>query len=183
MGVRDATYRDLSASVQAGGSRLFTAARWADVIDELVGDATRVALSPSLGRVAPQVRGLLDGHSAELVEPSVPDPVAAVADCDVGFARGELVVVETGSVLVDEHDLTDRSVSMLVRRLVLVVPAERVVADLEHAAAWLTEHTSGAGFASLITGPSRSADIERSLTIGVQGPSHVDVVVLEEAAW
>jgi len=33
-------------------------------------------------------------------------------------------------------------------------------------------------YASLTTGPSRTADIERSLTIGVQGPNAVHVVVL-----
>ena len=33
-------------------------------------------------------------------------------------------------------------------------------------------------YLSIITGPSRTADIERSLTIGVQGPSELHVVLL-----
>jgi L-lactate dehydrogenase complex protein LldG len=90
-----------------------------------------------------------------------------------------LAIAETGSVLVSEHDLGDRVVTMLCRRLVQVVDAGAVVDRLEAAADWLAERAGQPGFASLMTGPSRTADIERSLTIGVQGPDEVDVVVLD----
>ena len=107
------------------------------------------------------------------------DPAAQVADVDVGIAEGVMGVAETGSVLVTEHPLGDRVTTMLCHRLVLLVPADRLVDRLEAAAAWLADRPTGvADFAALITGPSRTADIERSLTIGVQGPQEVDVVVL-----
>ncbi|WP_165492031.1 LutC/YkgG family protein [Egibacter rhizosphaerae] len=132
------------------------------------------------GRLADdEVADALRAHGVCLVVPDdAGDPAEQVADVAVGVVRGELAVAETGSVLVSEHALADRVVSMLCRRLVQVVPRERLVPRLEEAAEWLADRAGAPGFASLMTGPSRSADIERSLTIGVQGPDEVDVVVV-----
>lgn len=173
----------LANAVAAAGSRLLVADAYEDVIGDVVGDADAIAVSPRLAACAPRLLDLLDATGVRVVVPDRDRAVAEVADVDVGVVRGELVVAETGSVLVDEHALADRSTSMLTRRAVQIVPATRVVADLEDAAEWLRAHTGVPGFASLITGPSRSADIERSLTIGVQGPTYVDVIILAEATW
>ena len=59
-----------------------------------------------------------------------------------------------------------------------VVPRDRVVPSLDDAAAWLEASEGAVSLATLVTGPSRTADIERSLTIGVQGPSDLHVVIL-----
>ncbi len=173
----------LEEAVTAAGSRLLVADDFADVVDELVGDARTAVASPRLLEAAPWLTAAVTAAGVRVVAVDPQDPLSAVADVDIGLVRGELIVTETGSVLVDEHDLADRGVSMLTRRLVQVVPASAIVARLEDVATWLSRRPSGAGFASLITGPSRSADIERSLTIGVQGPSEVDVVLLGEVRW
>ena len=179
----DALLDRLAGTVAAAGSRLMVAGSYADVIGDVVGEADAVAVSPRLAASATRLVGLLDAAGVRVIVPHGERAVGEVADADVGVVRGELAVAETGSVLVDEHDIADRSTSMLTRRAVQIVPAARVVADLDDVAEWLRAHVGAAGFASLITGPSRSADIERSLTIGVQGPTHVDVIVHEEATW
>ncbi|MDQ4044385.1 MAG: lactate utilization protein, partial [Chloroflexota bacterium] len=46
----------------------------------------------------------------------------------------------------------------------------------ETLAAVASEHGS---YATLVTGPSRTADIERQLTVGVQGPARLHVVFIE----
>jgi L-lactate dehydrogenase complex protein LldG len=89
-----------------------------------------------------------------------------------------MAIAETGSVLVAENALVDRAVSMLSLTVVQVVDRERVVGSLDDVAGWLAERGSTAGYSALVTGPSRTADIERSLTIGVQGPAAVHVVLL-----
>lgn len=156
---------------------------WSDVVAELIEeserrDDRRVALSPTLVAAEPTVPDALRSVGLEVVIPDADDPAATVADIPVGIVRGEIAVAETGSVLVSEHALEDRVVTMLCHRLIQVVHADDVRSRLEDLATWLSEHRGTAAFVSLMTGPSRTADIERSLTIGVQGPQEVGVRVL-----
>lgn len=150
---------------------------WGEVADlalALAGDE-RVAIAPSLAAEAPQ---LLTAIGDRALVPGSHEPVAEVADVAVGIVRGELAVAETGSVLVSADALPDRAVSMLARTVVQVVDRDRFVERLDDVARWLAERAGTPGYASLVTGPSRTADIERSLTIGVQGPGEVHVVAL-----
>jgi L-lactate dehydrogenase complex protein LldG len=120
--------------------------------------------------------------SVRFRSPDPTDPVRSVADAEVGLVRGELAVAETGSVLLLEPHLIDRTVSMLCHTLVEAIPRDRIVASLDDCATWLSQHTASDPtantYATLSTGPSRTADIERSLTIGVQGPRELYVVVV-----
>jgi L-lactate dehydrogenase complex protein LldG len=98
----------------------------------------------------------------------------------VGVSVGEALVVETGSVLVAEHSLADRGVSMLAQVLVQVVHRGTLIASLDEVGVVLSQRAGGgtASYFALMTGPSRTADIERSLTIGVQGPAELHVAIV-----
>ncbi len=176
---RDSARRTrLRARVEAAASSYHELPGWEEVAAHAAGLSDRVAVAPSLHTTQPALAMRLEAEGCTVVVPGDEDPAADVADVPVAVVGGELAVVETGSVLVAEHGLADRVVTMLCQRLVQVVPAEVVVDRLEDVAAWLAERSGRASFASLMTGPSRTADIERSLTIGVQGPDEVDVLVL-----
>jgi L-lactate dehydrogenase complex protein LldG len=171
-----------AAAVQASASDHRTVGGWADVITEVTAHRTgsdrRVALAPSLAAAEPQLVDALRAAGAIVIVPDGDDPAATVADVGIGLVRGELGVAETGSVLVSEHTLGDRVVTMLCHRLIQVVHSGDIVARLDDVARWMSERRGIASFVSLMTGPSRTADIERSLTIGVQGPQEVGVRVL-----
>jgi L-lactate dehydrogenase complex protein LldG len=115
------------------------------------------------------------------VELFVPRDAEEAARATVGISIGEAMVAETGSVLVTEHDLPDRLVSMLSPTLVQVVPAASILRTLDEVGLYLSRVAAGgvSGYQALVTGPSRSADIERSLTIGVQGPAELHVVIFD----
>jgi L-lactate dehydrogenase complex protein LldG len=166
------------AGVLAGSSEHLEVDGWQAVVEHAARHADAVALAPSLAASRPELRAQLEEAGCSVVVPDGPDPAGAVADVPLAIVGAELAVAETGSVLIAEHELGDRVVTMLCRRLLQVVPEELIHERLEAAATWLAERGGRAGFASLMTGPSRSADIERSLTIGVQGPDEVDVLVL-----
>lgn len=136
-----------------------------------------MVLAPSLSAANPQLHSALLEVGAHQPDPE--SPAASVADAAVGVAAAVMAVAETGSVPVSEHALEDRVVTMLTRHLVIAVGADDIRPSLDDLALWLRSTAQGPGFASVISGPSRSADIERSLTIGVQGPEAVTVAVLE----
>jgi len=94
-------------------------------------------------------------------------------------ARGAFGVAETGSVLVVE-DVVDRGACFLAERLWLVVAADDIVPTLEEALARVGALIrDGRRYLTLISGPSRSADIERTVTVGVHGPRALSIVVVD----
>jgi L-lactate dehydrogenase complex protein LldG len=110
---------------------------------------------------------------------------ASVADAPVGLSSAELAVAETGSVLLAENSLEARVVSMLTLTHFVLVRANDLVPMLDEAGAYLAKFSKVGPdqrrYVSLVTGPSRTSDIERSLTIGVQGPRSLCVLVVQNA--
>lgn len=103
-------------------------------------------------------------------------------DAPLGLSLAHLAIAETGSVLLVEASLPDRGIGMLAATQVVICPASSLVASLDDSAAALRAVAlqSGGGYVTLVTGPSRTADIERVLTVGVQGPARVVVVFVDE---
>jgi L-lactate dehydrogenase complex protein LldG len=100
---------------------------------------------------------------------------AETRDAPLGLSMGHLAVAETGSVLLSEPSLADRSVGMLTLAQATICPTFALVASLDDAAPLIRRLSlaKGGAFSTLVTGPSRTADIERVLTVGVQGPGKV----------
>jgi L-lactate dehydrogenase complex protein LldG len=104
---------------------------------------------------------------------ATPDPIAV----DV-VAPGEFAVAETGSVALNEP-ADDRARCFLAERLWLLVPEGSLVTTLDDALERIGELIKrGATHPLLMSGPSRTADIERVLTIGVHGPRALVIVVV-----
>jgi L-lactate dehydrogenase complex protein LldG len=109
------------------------------------------------------------------------DP-ASVADFPAGLSSAELVIAETGSILLADNALAARVVSMLTLTHFALVQASTLYPMLEEAGSALQRLTAPGSeqrhYVSLVTGPSRTADIERTLTIGVQGPRALCVIIV-----
>jgi L-lactate dehydrogenase complex protein LldG len=107
---------------------------------------------------------------------------ASVADAPAGLSGAELAIAETGSVLLAENALEARVVGMLTLTHFVLVRVETLFPILEDAGKLLQQLTHAGPdqrhYISLVTGPSRTADIERTLTIGVQGPKALCVIVV-----
>ena len=100
------------------------------------------------------------------------------ATSDIGLSTAEWAIAETGSLVLVGGPGKGRTVTLLPPTYVAVVPVDRVL----HTVSEAIERYAGEGTlpANLCfhTGPSRSGDIEMTLTIGVHGPGDVHVVLV-----
>lgn len=103
---------------------------------------------------------------------------AAPATAEVVVCPAELAVAETGSLLVALPN-ADRAAAFLARQLWLLVRVEQITPTLDEALQHVARLVrSGNPYLTLMSGPSRTADIERTLTIGVHGPGALHAVVV-----
>ena len=101
---------------------------------------------------------------------------------DLGFTFADMGLAETGSVLLFNRGELGRSVSLLPRVYATFVRTKDIKPRITSALKQIHEKHQKEGLPSLInfiTGPSRSADIEMSLSIGVHGPGIVYIILLD----
>ena len=108
-----------------------------------------------------------------------PAEEAAQAYLCISFAKAGIAA--TGTLLLELSDSRERSFTALPLVHAVFVRASSLVPDLYALHDILAEELNSAttAYLSLTTGPSRTADIERVLTIGVHGPKELHVLVLE----
>ncbi|MDQ3694073.1 MAG: lactate utilization protein [Chloroflexota bacterium] len=141
--------------------------------------ASDVLVAAELAAAAPALSRSL---SAGQLSWSVPEEPGQTRDARLGVSLGLAAVAETGSVLLAEESLPDRGIGMLAAVQVIVCPAGWLVPSLDQAVPLLRALAlkPGGAYVTLVTGPSRTADIERVLTVGVQGPGRVIVLFVDE---
>jgi L-lactate dehydrogenase complex protein LldG len=99
-------------------------------------------------------------------------------DFDCGITDVDRAVAETGSLAIRAGGGHGRGLSLIPALHVAVVERAAVLADLMDLFAWL--EAEGAGTATtLITGPSKTSDIEMNLVVGVHGPMQVQVFLVD----
>lgn len=168
----------------------------AGLVAELVEDGGPAAFAPAAGAgwralVAPAAEAAYPGLGARLtargvslVAPDVVVPSGASVGVAVGVSLARYGIAETGTMLVADT-LTDRLVRMLAPKHIMLLDGRAILPSLDEAGARLRE-LAVAGpdapgrYVSFITGPSRTADIEMSLTVGAHGPAEVHLAILDE---
>ncbi len=110
-----------------------------------------------------------------------PTDIAAHADtADIGISGVEFGVAETGSVFQDGYAIATRLVTILPPLHVVFLPSANIVPGITEAFEIIAKNFDR-GYVGFITGPSRTADIERVLTIGVHGPGRFAIIAVDEA--
>ena len=149
----------------------------ADWAQSLEADSVIVASEVTQGM--PGIGMALTSAGLQVRPPALP---AETRDAPLGLSMGRLAIAETGSVLLLEPSLEDRSIGMLTLAQATICPIAALVASLDDAAPLIRELSlaKGGAFSTLVTGPSRTADIERVLTVGVQGPGKVMTLFVDD---
>lgn len=101
----------------------------------------------------------------------------AYMDAVVGVSAALAAFAETGSVVVTSGRGRSRLASVIPAVHVVLVPTDRIFRSLSH---WADQADSPGKLANLVfvTGPSRTGDIEQTLTKGVHGPGEIHAVLL-----
>jgi L-lactate utilization protein LutC len=108
----------------------------------------------------------------------ISDPSQGTPDIDTAVTIGLGAVLETGSVLFSGRSPEALRMSLCPYRHVVVVPADQAALTMAQALALTALETSG--LVTWVTGPSRTADIEKVLVLGAQGASELTVIVYQE---
>jgi len=132
-----------------------------------------VALAPSALAGELGLAEALERAGVESVDAGDP---AAVATAAVGITEADAAVAATGTLFSDSTAVEGRLASTLPPRHVVLLRRDRVVATLGEVLGRLAGGPPP--FCAFTTGPSRTADIERVLTIGVHGPRVLEIIVV-----
>ncbi len=97
---------------------------------------------------------------------------------DVGITSADYALADTGSLVMLSSPQEARMISLLPPAHIAVVPRERILTGLDELFTLLPNPAEQSSSMVLITGPSRTADIEQILVRGVHGPGQITVVVV-----
>jgi L-lactate dehydrogenase complex protein LldG len=157
-----------------------------DRLAALVGDAgiRSVALGASVACDGEMLVQLLTRQHLELIRPArVKDEARAalrerIANCDLGVIEADYAIAATGTFCVIATPERPSSLTILPPINFIVVAADRVLPTLAEVIEAVGAHNFAAHRVALITGPSRTADIEKMIVIGVHGPKQLYAAVL-----
>jgi L-lactate dehydrogenase complex protein LldG len=141
-----------------------------------------VLAAPGLGQKDPAALSLLkslcDEKGISLVTENLRSEISKL---HTGFTIADYGIAETATLVQDSGSEDLRIATMLSEIHVAVLPVSRIKADamvLENELKDMMK--SPPGYVAFISGASRTADIERVLTIGVHGPGQLHILILNE---
>jgi L-lactate dehydrogenase complex protein LldG len=159
------------------------AARAADVARER--NARMVAIGDGLLTDADEIATAIHTAGVGVVRPA---PVATeearaamvdrIAHCEMAIAEADCAIASTGTLAVVSTERRPSALTLLPPASLLLVQIDRLVPDLAAALELLGAETIATRRVTLITGPSRTADIEKMIVLGVHGPKALDVILV-----
>lgn len=107
------------------------------------------------------------------------DVRTARADDPIGITGVYCALAETGTLMLLSSPATHAATSLLPETHIALVPASRIVRCMEDAWDLLrAEHGKLPRQVAFVSGPSRTADIEMTLVLGIHGPYRVHIIIL-----
>jgi L-lactate dehydrogenase complex protein LldG len=118
--------------------------------------------------------------ASKIVRRTVGEGNTSVHNCEIGVTGCECLVAQTGTVIVSGG----RAISVLPPVHLVIATRDQIVPDLTTAMRLLWKKYAGRWPSSLsaITGPSRTADIEKTLVFGAHGPRRLALYFADGAA-
>lgn len=134
--------------------------------------AQRIAISN-----APNVERFLYQTDLEIEELGIAPNASDIFRFDVGITSAQAAIAETGTLVLDSVHERHRLVSLVPPVHIAIVNASTIYETVGEALSSLRKQQELSPAVTFITGPSRTADIELTLTVGVHGPQELYVII------
>jgi L-lactate dehydrogenase complex protein LldG len=107
---------------------------------------------------------------------------SSLKDCDVSITTCECLVARTGTIVMSSAQQSGRTTSVYAPVHICIATTKQLVYDVKEALLLMKEKYPGnmPSFTTFASGPSRTADIEKTLVVGIHGPKEVYVLLVEE---
>lgn len=104
--------------------------------------------------------------------------------CDAAITGCEALIARTGSIVMSAAQESGRTVSVYAPVHICVAYTKQLVYDVRDGSQLIKEkyHKNFPSLITFATGPSRTADIEKTLVVGVHGPKEVYLFLIDEQA-
>ena len=110
---------------------------------------------------------------------NAPPPTKDLFSFDVGITKAQAAIAETGTFVLDSSLEQNRLVSLVPPIHIAILDASRIYATLGETLSALQANGEVSPAITFVTGPSRTADIELTLAIGVHGPQELYVIIVQ----
>lgn len=104
-----------------------------------------------------------------------------LSTCDASITGCEFLVARTGSILMSSAQQSGRTTSVYAPVHICIAYTDQLIYDIKEGLERMKKKYRD-GFPSLVTlatGPSRTADIEKTLVVGIHGPKEVFCFLVE----
>lgn len=149
-------------------------------------------LAPAIHVPKEEVAKLLSRVTGKEVSPDIETEVATVREilrdkffrADIGMSGANVVAADTGTIIQIENEGNVRLSTSAPPISIILVGMEKVVPTIEDAfkAAEVTWRFAGytiPAYVNLVSGPSKTGDIEKVVTYGAHGPKELHVIFLD----
>jgi L-lactate dehydrogenase complex protein LldG len=187
-GPRPTVPRDLKQQFRAMAERMSSTVDEVATMDDAPAAVARYLASQQLqpNAVVWPALAHLDWKGAGIVaEARAPKRDESNGSDLVGITGCYCALAETGTLVLLSGAQTIASTHLLPETHIAIVPAPRIVAGMEDAFALLRAERAGAEMmpraVNMVSGPSRTGDIEQTIVLGAHGPYRVHIIVVTAA--
>ncbi len=104
-----------------------------------------------------------------------------LANCDASFTTCEHLIARTGSIVMSAAQQSGRTVSIYAPVHICIAYTSQLVYDIKDALQGVQQkYPKLPSLITLATGPSRTADIEKTLVVGIHGPKEVFCFLVQD---
>ena len=98
---------------------------------------------------------------------------------DLGIAEADYAISSTGTLVMTSAPARPNSLTLVPPASLVIVQVDRIVPNLAALLSVMAPEAIAANRMTLVTGPSRTADIEKRIVLGIHGPKSLAVMI----AW